>query len=94
MWFGTGQLLRCGSTPAVTGDGTSREQSSICGLALGTCSGLAVSLLLQEMALAENKAAYAREALERRRLHNVVQELRGNIRYSNTSRSFCLVWFD
>ena len=37
----------------------------------------------QEVALAENKAAYAREALERRRLHNVVQELRGNIRWAH-----------
>ena len=36
---------------------------------------------MQEIALAENKAAYTREALERRRLHNMVQELRGNIRY-------------
>ncbi len=44
-----------------------------------------LSLCFQEVALAENKAAYAREALERRRLHNVVQELRGNIRWAHTS---------
>ncbi|KAL0032084.1 hypothetical protein WJX77_004214 [Trebouxia sp. C0004] len=46
----------------------------------GARSGITSLLKHQEVALAENKAAYAREALERRRLHNVVQELRGNIR--------------
>ena len=35
---------------------------------------------LQEDLLAESRAAYQREAVERRRLHNLVQELRGNIR--------------
>ncbi|DBA83503.1 TPA: hypothetical protein ACH3X2_006431 [Trebouxia sp. C0005] len=46
----------------------------------GARSGITSLLKHQALALAENKAAYAREALERRRLHNVVQELRGNIR--------------
>jgi len=34
----------------------------------------------QEDLLADVRAAYQREAVERRRLHNLVQELRGNIR--------------
>ena len=34
----------------------------------------------QEDLLADMRAAYQREAVERRRLHNLVQELRGNIR--------------
>lgn len=39
---------------------------------------------LQEDLLAESRAAYQREAVERRRLHNLVQELRGNIRVRRT----------
>ena len=35
---------------------------------------------LQEDLLADAKAAYQREAVERRRLHNLVQQLQGNIR--------------
>jgi hypothetical protein len=35
---------------------------------------------VQDLALAESKAALAREAAARRKLHNLVQELRGNIR--------------
>ena len=35
---------------------------------------------MQDLVLAESKAALAREAAARRRLHNLVQELRGNIR--------------
>ena len=35
---------------------------------------------MQEDLLADVRAAYQREAVERRRLHNLVQELRGNIR--------------
>ena len=35
---------------------------------------------LQEDLLTDVRAAYQREAVERRRLHNLVQELRGNIR--------------
>jgi len=34
----------------------------------------------QDLLLAESKAALAREATARRKLHNLVQELRGNIR--------------
>lgn len=34
----------------------------------------------QDLMLAESKAALAREAAARRKLHNLVQELRGNIR--------------
>jgi hypothetical protein len=34
----------------------------------------------QEDLLTDVRAAYQREAVERRRLHNLVQELRGNIR--------------
>ena len=34
----------------------------------------------QDLVLAESKAALAREAAARRKLHNLVQELRGNIR--------------
>ncbi len=34
----------------------------------------------QDLLLAESKAALAREAAARRKLHNLVQELRGNIR--------------
>jgi Microtubule binding len=42
---------------------------------------LTVSVVLaQEDMLAECRAAYRREAVERRRLHNLVQELRGNVR--------------
>ncbi len=35
---------------------------------------------MQDLVLAESKAALAREAAARRKLHNLVQELRGNIR--------------
>ena len=35
---------------------------------------------MQDSVLAESKAALAREAAARRKLHNLVQELRGNIR--------------
>ena len=35
---------------------------------------------VQDLVLAESKAALAREAAARRKLHNLVQELRGNIR--------------
>ena len=36
--------------------------------------------MVQESALAESRAALGRESAARRRLHNLVQELRGNIR--------------
>ena len=35
---------------------------------------------MQDLVLAESKAALAREAAARRKLHNLVQELRGNVR--------------
>ncbi|KAK9845317.1 hypothetical protein WJX81_003385 [Elliptochloris bilobata] len=49
-------------------------------LAEGARSGINQVLQQQDTALAEARAAFAREACARRRLHNTVQELRGNIR--------------
>ncbi|KAK9829410.1 hypothetical protein WJX72_005680 [[Myrmecia] bisecta] len=46
----------------------------------GARTGINDALRQQEALMAETRAAYNREAVERRRLHNVVQELRGNIR--------------
>lgn len=43
----------------------------------GTASN---DVVVQEAALAESRAALGRESAARRRLHNLVQELRGNIR--------------
>ncbi|CAL8470626.1 g10168 [Coccomyxa elongata] len=46
----------------------------------GARSGMQQALQNQETALAESRAALGRESAARRRLHNLVQELRGNIR--------------
>eukprot|EP00959_Pyramimonas_sp_CCMP1952_P320875 6714981-Pyramimonas_sp.AAC.1 len=45
-----------------------------------TKNGVNEALAVQNVLLEESRASFQREAVERKRLHNLVQELKGNIR--------------